>query len=214
MGRARAVALASALGALLAGCATAQIRESRVVTGQVTDASGRPVAKTPVVIVARSLELVTTRMQYEERGRRELKASTDTQGRYRMELVPESLGNNFFLFFYDKTGFDRVKYRRPEPVDITPRLKSDRMVAVNQILQFQVTWPEVERQIAFYGPDSDKGHILLRHGLPEKRETSGERDPASEAWWYYSDGVSYYFTADKLTRTQEFTPILGATPKN
>ncbi len=214
MGRTRAVALASALGVLLAGCATAQIRESRVVTGQVTDASGRPVAKTPVIIVARSLELVTTRMQYEERGRRELKASTDTQGRYRMELVPESLGNNFFLFFYDKTGFDRVKYRRPEPVDITPRLKSDRMVAVNQILQFQVTWPEVERQIAFYGPDSDKSQILLRHGLPEKRETSGESGPGSEAWWYYSDGVSYYFTADKLTRTQEFTPILGATPKN
>jgi hypothetical protein len=122
------------------------------------------------------------------------------------------VGNNFYLFFYDKTGFDRVKYRAPESVDITSRLKQDQVVTVNQALQFQVPWPEVERQVAFYGPDSDKGKILRKHGLPDKREAFGTGEPASEVWWYYADGVSYWFTGNRLVRTQKFTPVQGRAP--
>lgn len=212
MVRARALTVAWLVGMALAGCATVQIQEARVVTGRVTDQSGQPVANTPVVIVGRSLDLVTTRLTYEERGRREVRTTTDTQGRYRMEFVPATLGNNFFLFFHDKTGFDRVKYRRPESLDITPLLERERTVTLNQVLQFHPAWPEVERQIAFYGPGSERGEILGRHGLPEKREASGTGEQATEVWWYYADGVSYWFTGGKLTRTHEFQPIPGAAP--
>jgi hypothetical protein len=197
---------------LLVGCATVELRESRVVTGRVTDESGQPVANTPVLIVGRSLDLVIRRMEYEEQGRQEARTVTDARGQYRMEFVPASLGNNFNLFFYDKTGFDRVKYRPPEPLDITDLLKGSRTVTVNQVLQFQPSWSEVERQIAYYGADSDRGRILRRYGLPEKRETSGTGESASDVWWYYASGVSYWFTGDTLTRTHEFTPIPGATP--
>ncbi|MBI2563926.1 MAG: carboxypeptidase regulatory-like domain-containing protein [candidate division NC10 bacterium] len=208
----RAMAVAGILAFLLAGCATVKINEVRVVTGRVTDLSGQPVATTPVVIVGRSLDLVTTRLEYEERGRQEAKGTTDAEGRYRIEFVPAALGNNFYLFFYDKAGFDQVKYRRPEPLDITPLLERDRALTVNQVLQYNVAWPEVERQMAFYGPGSERAQILRRHGLPEKRETSGTGDAAAEVWWYYADGVSYWFTGDKLTRTHQFQPIPGATP--
>ncbi|MEK6718541.1 MAG: carboxypeptidase-like regulatory domain-containing protein [candidate division NC10 bacterium] len=208
----RAMAVAGIVAFLLAGCATAKINEVRVVTGRITDESGRPVANTPVVIVGRSLDLVTKRLEYEERGRQEAKGTTDAEGRYRIEFVPASLGNNFYLFFYDKAGFDRVEYRRPEPLDITPLLERDRALTVNQVLQYNVAWPEVERQIAFYGPGSERAQILRRHGLPEKRETSGTGDAATEMWWYYADGVSYWFTGDTLTRTHQFQPIPGATP--
>jgi len=208
----RAMAIAGLLGFLLAGCATVEIWGPRVVTGQVTDQSGQPVADTPVLIVARSLDLAEFRMQYVEQGRQEVRATTDAQGRYRIEFVPAKVGNNFYLFWYDKTGFDRVKYRAPASLDITSPLKQNRVVTVNQVLQFQVTWPEVERQIAFYEPDSDRGKLLRRHGLPDKRETSGTDDGASEVWWYYADGVSYWFTGDNLARTHEFPPIPGATP--
>ncbi len=197
---------------LLVGCATVEIRETRVVTGRVTDESRQPVASTPVVIMGRSLDLVTRRMEYEERGRKEARAVTDLQGQYRIEFVPASLGNNFYLFFYDKTGFDRVKYRQPEPLDITTLLDRNQSVTVNQVLQFQPSWAEVQRQIAYYGANSDRGKILRRSGLPDKRETSGTGAEAADVWWYYSDGVSYWFTADKLTRTHEFTPIQGAAP--
>ncbi|HBZ69461.1 MAG TPA: hypothetical protein DEP35_06915 [Deltaproteobacteria bacterium] len=204
--------MAGVLGFLLFGCSTVEIRETRVVTGRVTDESGQPVADSPVVIVGRSLNFVTTRLEYDESWRQETRTRTDAQGQYRIEFVPANLGNNFYLFFYDKTGFNRVKYRQPEPLDITSLLNRDRTVLVNQVLRFQPGWSEVERQIAFYGADSDKGKILRRYGLPEKRETSGTGDTASDVWWYYTYGVSYWFTGDKLARTHEFTPIPGAAP--
>jgi hypothetical protein len=199
-------------GLLLVGCATVQIRETRVVTGRVTDASGQPVAGTPVVVVARSLELAPIRMEYQERGRKEAGAVTDSQGQYRIGFIPASLGNDFSLFFYDKTAFDRVKYRQPAPLDITSMLDRRRTVTVNQVLQFQQSWPEVQRQIDYYGPDSDRGKILRQHGLPEKRERSGPGAEDSDVWWYYADGVSYWFTGDRLARTQKFTPTQGRAP--
>jgi hypothetical protein len=206
------VMMVAVLGSLLVGCATTDIREVRVVTGRVTNQTGQPVANTPVVIVGRSLDLVKTHLEYEERGRQETRTVTDGQGQYRIEFLPASLGNNFYLFFHDKTGFNRVKYRQPEPLDITPLLDRGRTVTVNQVLQFQPSWPEVERQIAYYGAGSDRGKVLLRHGLPAKRETSGTGEQAADIWWYYADGVSYWFAGDRLTRTLEFPPIRGATP--
>lgn len=207
----RGMAVAGALVFLVAGCATVEIRQARVVAGQVTDESGSPVADTPVVVMGRSLDLVTTRMEYQERGRNEVRTTTDGQGRYRLEFVPVTLGNNFYLFFYDKAGFDGVKYRRPEPLDITSLLKRDNDIRVNQVLRFAPAWSEVERQIAFYGRDSERGRILRKFGLPEKREQAGTGDD-SQVWWYYTDGVSYWFTGGKLTKTQEFQPIPADTP--
>jgi len=203
--------VASVLVGLL-GCATVEIRERRVVTGRVTDESGQPVANTRVVIVGRSLVLTTSGLEYEEHGRQDIRLATDAQGQYSIEFVPANLGNNFYLFFYDKTGFDRVKYRKPEPLNITLLLGRDKTVTVNQVLQRHPSWAEVERQIAFYGPDSDRGRILRRHGLPEKRETATIGDATSDVWWYYADGVSYWFAGDTLRRTHEFTPIPEATP--
>ncbi len=208
----RMLMMTGLMGLLLVGCATVEIRESRVVTGRVTDESGQPVTNTPVAVIGRSLDLVSIHWEYEERGRKEARTTTDAQGRYRIEFVPGNLGNNFYLFFYDKTGFDRVKYRQPEPLDITSLLKRDRTVTVNQVLQFQQSWAEVQRQITYYGADSDRGKILRRFGLPEKRETSGSGAEAADVWWYYTDGVSYWFTGDKLARTDEFTPIQRAAP--
>jgi hypothetical protein len=183
-----------------------------VVTGRVTDESGRPVADSPVVIVGRTLELVTRRLQYEERGRQEVRARTDASGRYRIEFVPAALGNNLYIFFHDKTGFDRVKYLRPEPLDITPLLGRDGTVSINQVLRFHPAWSEVERQMAFYGPASERGQILRKHGLPDKREGPRAAEGDAEVWWYYADGVSYWFKDGQLTRTHEFTPIPGAAP--
>ncbi|HSD52341.1 MAG TPA: carboxypeptidase-like regulatory domain-containing protein [Candidatus Methylomirabilis sp.] len=209
---ARALAAAWIVGAVLTGCATVEIRETRIVMGQVTDETGRPVVNTPVVILGRNLDLVTQRLEYEERGRQEVKANTDAEGRYRIEFVPATIGNNFFMFFYDKTGFDRVKFRQPASLDITDLLGRDRILIVNQVLRFQSGWTEVERQIAFYGSDTERGQILRKHGLPDKREGSRTAEGNSEVWWYYADGVSYWFTGEKLTRTHEFTPIPGAVP--
>jgi hypothetical protein len=197
---------------VLAGCATTTVRQARILTGQVTDESGAPVAGNPVLLVARSLDLSAVRMQYDDRGRREVQTVTDSQGRYRIEFVPASLGNNFFLFFSDASGFDRVKYQRLEPLDVTDRLRRDGTTTVNPVLRFQPSWSEAERQIAFYGPESERGRILRRHGVPEKRETPTGPGDQTEAWWYYTDGVAYWFSGPTLVRTSTFPPNPGPLP--
>lgn len=194
---------------VLAGCATTTVQQARILTGRVTDESGAPVAGNPVLLVARSLDLSAVRMQYDERGRREVQTVTDGQGRYRIEFVPASLGNNFFLFFYDASGFDRVKYQRPEPLDVTDRLRRDGTTTVNPVLRFHPSWSEAERQIAFYGAESARGRILRRHGVPEKRETPAGPGDETEAWWYYADGVTYWFSGPTLIRTSTFPSIPG-----
>ncbi len=205
------LAMAILIGALTA-CATVTVRETRVVTGRVTDESGAPVAGNPVLVVARTLRLSKLRLEYDERGRREVRTVTDAEGRFRIEFAPASLGNNFFLFFYDVTGFDRIKFRRPEPLDITDRLNRDQAVVVNHVLRFEPSWAEVERQIARYGAGSDRSRILRQHGLPDKRDMPAGSGAEAEVWWYYADGVNYWFVGDRLTRTSQFPPMARPTP--
>jgi len=203
----KAILAMAVLAGVVTGCATVTVRETRAVTGQVTDESGAPVAGNPVLVVARSLKLSTLRLEYDERGRREVRTVTDAQGRFRIEFAPADLGNNFFLFFYDVTGFDRIKYRRPEPLDITERLSRDQAVAVNHILQFEPSWAEVARQMAHFGAESDRSRILRQHGLPDKRDVPAGSGAEPEVWWYYADGVNYWFVGDRLTRTSQFPPM-------
>lgn len=203
----KAILATAVLVGVMTGCATVTVRETRVVTGQVTDESGAPVAGNPVLVVARSLKLSTLRLEYDERGRREVRTVTDAQGRFRIEFAPADLGNNFFLFFYDVTGFNRIKYRRPEPLDITERLNRDQAVAVNHILQFEPSWAEVARQMAHFGAESDRSRILRQHGLPDKRDVPAGSGGEPEVWWYYADGVNYWFVGDRLTRTSRFPPM-------
>ena len=148
--------------------------------------------------------------EYVERGRKEIKASTDAEGRYRIEFVPAQAGNNFFLFFYDVSGFDGVRYKRPLATEITDLLKSGGSLVANQVLEASPTWSEVERQIAFYGTGSERGRILRTHGLPDKRERPPDAGGDVELWWYYEAGVSFWFTGDTLTKTNKFPPIRGA----
>jgi hypothetical protein len=212
MTRVTAVLGAVILAGALTSCATVSVRNTRVVTGQVTDESGKAVAGNPVLVVARRLDLSALRMEYDELSRREVRTVTDAQGRFRVEFVPVSVGNNFFLFFYDVTGFDRVKYRRPEPLDITDRLRSQPTLVVNHILQFQPSWSELTRQVAYFGAESERGQILRKHGLPDKREVPPSSGADPEVWWYYADGVSYWFVGEHLTRVSQFPPMPQAAP--
>ena len=195
---------------LLAGCATVKVFEMRVVRGVFTDPAGQPVAGSPVLVMGRRLELAMPKMAYVERGRREVRGATDAAGQYRIEFDAGVLGNNFYLFFYDEEGFDRVRFSPPDPLDISDRLKGQRELTIPMVLQFHPAWPEVKRQMAYYGGESDRGKILRRHGLPAKRETSQAGGETFDVWWYPEDGASYWFSQDRLVRTHNFAPLRGA----
>ena len=186
------------VGVLLAGCATVEIRDARVVRGRIVDEAGQPVAGTPVTLVGRTLSLDAPRFAYREERRRDLVARTDEKGEYRFEFTPADLGNNFSLAFYGPEGFDGVRFRRAEPIDLTDPLKVQRELQFDQVLRPAADWPEVQRLMAEYGAESPRGQILRTHGLPEKREDFTLAGEAGETWWYYSLGVSYRFVGPRL----------------
>ena len=205
--RRASVFLSALIFLLIVGCAAVEIREDRTLTGRVVDEAGVPVANCPVLVVARSLRFKPTQLEYAKTAQQEIRTQTDSDGRYRLDFTPSTLGNNLTLFFYDRSGFDTVQYRTPESRDVTDLLRRDRVVSVDQVLLFSPTWPEIARQIAFYGAASDRGRILRRHGLPEERGPSASAGPeAAETWWYRAQGVSYSFSGDRLVQTQTFQP--------
>lgn len=194
------------LAVLLGGCATVEIREGRVIHGRIVDEAGQPVANTPVTLVGRTLAADALTFSYREVQRRELVARTDARGEYRLEFTPADLGNNFHLFFHGAEGFDGVRYRKVEPIDVTEPLKAQRELRFDQVLGTHPGWPEVQRLVAEYGPDSPRGQVVRTHGLPEKREPFTLEGQAGETWWYYRLGVSYRFIGARLLGRYPLTP--------
>ncbi|MGH7380044.1 MAG: carboxypeptidase-like regulatory domain-containing protein [Candidatus Methylomirabilales bacterium] len=203
----RRLALILGVLMLLAGCATARVAERRVLTGRVTDAEGRPVAGTPVLLVGRDLGFALFTLGYEEMGRREARVLTDERGEYRIEVVPGQLGNNLYLFFYDREGFDHVRYARPAAADLTKPLKDEPHVVTNQTLRTHPDWLEVVRLRQEYGPDSHRGRILRQMGLPERREATQSGGDLVEQWHYFSRGITYVLRNGELSGTHQFEPI-------
>lgn len=192
------------------GCATAQIAERRVVSGRITDQQGRPMPGTPVLVVGRQLEL-TAKLDYVELSRRALKVLTADDGWYRVEFVPDEFGNNLYLFFYAEEGFDGIRFQKPEGIDITRRLKEERVLRLDQVLHDHPHWKEVQRKIAQFGADSAKGKALRQLGLPERIDRVAG-DQATKTWWYYASGVSYRFVGPALEGSYTFQPIQGVLP--
>lgn len=195
---------------ILAGCATVQIAEQRVVSGRITDQQGRPVPGTPVLVVGRQLDF-TAKFDYAELDRQGLKVLTADDGWYRAEFIPSELGNNLYLFFYAEKGFDSVRFQKPEGIDITKRLKEGRELRLDQALLDHPQWKEVQRRIAQFGADSMKGKVLRQSGLPERIDR-GAGDQSAETWWYYSKGISYRFAGSTLEGSHAFPPIRGVLP--
>ena len=194
----------------VAGCATVQIREHRIITGRITDQQGRPVPETPVLVVGRKLDL-NLKLEYQELDRRQLKVLTDREGRYRAEFIPEQLGNNLYLFFYAEEGFDAVRFQKPDSIDITSRLGEGKELKFDQVLLDHPKWKEVQQQIALYGADSMRGRVLRQLGLPERIDR-GVGDQPAETWWYYAKGISYRFSGPAIEGSYTFKPIHGVLP--
>ncbi|MBF8297861.1 MAG: hypothetical protein HW395_518 [candidate division NC10 bacterium] len=207
--RVRRIGLLILISSVVA-CATAQITERRVITGRVTDQQGRPVLGTPVQVVGRKLDL-NMKLEYQELDRRQLKVFTDREGRFKLEFVPEQLGNNFYLFFYAEEGFDGVRYQKPDSIDLTDRLREGQELRFDQVLLDHPKWKEVQQQIALYGADSTRGKVLRQLGLPERIDR-GVGDQPAETWWYYAKGISYRFAGPAIEGSYTFKPIRGVLP--
>jgi len=178
-----------------------------VLHGTVRDQSGAPLADYPVRLIKTKTTLnllhFGTGTQLAEAAR----AQTDAEGRWELKVAPDPQFDYFYLRFYDPKTFDPVRYRVPADVDVTKRIRQKPEVVVDAVIGDHPDWSTVQGLLKELGPDSNRGKILRRLGLPERRETVGTPG-GRENWWYYAQGICYQLQADSVLKIRRFDPVL------
>lgn len=189
------VAIAGWLGA---GMGSASDTRTVEVRGTVTDGSGAPV-QGHVVRLLKSRTIVrlagfTTSDQNVE----EMRATTDEHGFFEFGFPVDPQFRYYYLRFYDPKIFDSVRYRLPEDLEISKRVRQGRPVQATVVLAFQPDWPKVKALIDRYGAGSACGQVLRALGLPSRREPlAGGR----ERWEYDTARVAYVVDGGKVLET-------------
>lgn len=175
-----------------------------VVRGQITDASGQPVAGHTVRLLKARTYVTLTNFKFNKRSQdlEEARTTTDRHGFYEFTFPVDRDFRYYYLRFYDPAGFDAVRFRVPEDRDVSRRARKGRPVLANVELRTNPEWPEVKRMIDRYGQASDLGRILRAVGLPTRR--TGEPG-GREIWWYDDHDVSYVLQGEKVLKTRRAT---------
>ncbi|MDQ7005621.1 MAG: hypothetical protein Q9Q40_00130 [Acidobacteriota bacterium] len=169
-----------------------------VVEGQVFDEAGRGLAAVPVVAVERFEHLSLPGLERPAEVREVGRTRTDAAGFYRLDLGSGPFKGRIVLRFGGGPGWDRVRYAPPEEKNITRLLRRRSRAVVNCRVGDAPGWAEVEHAIARAGgPESKRGRILRRHGMP--RETLTLQNGAVE--WRYPR-VTYVFHGDDLVESR------------
>jgi hypothetical protein len=189
------------------GTSTAEI----VIRGTLKDQSGAPMADYPVRLIKTKTTLnllhFSTGSRQVEYGR----GTTDAEGRYELKVSPDPKFDYFYLRFYDPKSFDPVRYSVPADVDITKTFKTRPEVTVDAVIQDHPDWAKVSDMLGQLGADSNRGKILRRLGLPERRQTFAD-SPGRENWWYYAKGLCYQLQGDQVLNLRKFDPVLPPRP--
>jgi hypothetical protein len=197
------LASAAALAPRAAGAAPAIVV---TVAGTVTETGGAPVPGTAVRILKTRTVYSLKSPRSQDQGVEEIRARTDSDGRFSIELTLDPKFPYYYIRFYDPKQFDAVKYRLPVDRDISRAVKEGAPVEVNALLELQPTWPEVRKLVDEYGAASRRGQIVRALGLPTRR-VSGEE--GREIWSYDAAGVSYVLEGDKVVETHR-VPVPAA----
>ena len=178
-----------------------------VVRGTVKDQSGAPLGDYPVRLIKTKTTLNLLHFGTGSQLAEAARAQTDGEGRYEIKIVPDPKFDYFYLRFYDPKTFDPVRYRVPADVDVTKRVRQKPEVVVDAVIGDHPDWGTVKGLLAEFGPDSNRGKILRRLGLPERRETVATA-AGRENWWYYAQGICYQLQADSVLKIRHFDPVL------
>jgi len=169
------------------------------VRGTVTEVGGAPVPGNPVRILKTRTVYSLKAPRSQDQGVEEIRALTDAQGKFSIDLTLDPKFKYYYLRFYDPKEFDGVKYRLPIDLDISRSVKLGVPVEATGVLELQPTWPEVRKLVDEYGAASRRGQIVRALGLPTRR-VSGEE--GREIWTYEAAGVTYVLEGDKVIETR------------
>ncbi|MGD8375799.1 MAG: hypothetical protein PVF68_06640 [Acidobacteriota bacterium] len=159
------------------------------IRGRIVDASGDGVADVAVRFLQARRDFQVLTWEYADQIEQALVARTDEHGFYEATLAPDPEYRFFWLRFYDPETFDAVRYALPPDLDITDQVRSGRPVIRTVELQDDPRWPEVQAWLERLGPDSPRGKIVRRLGIPDRREQAD----GVESFWYQSASAVYRF---------------------
>jgi len=202
----------SLVAILLMAPAAAVAAPETVVTvrGMVAETGGTPVPGNAVRILKTRTVYSMKAPRSQDQGVEEIRALTDAQGKFSLELTLDPKFKYYYVRFYDPKEFDGVKYRLPIDLDISRAVKNGAAVEANGVLELQPTWPEVRKLVDEYGAASRRGQIVRALGLPTRR-VSGEE--GREIWTYDAAGVSYVLEGDKVIETRRMPVPAGDGPQ-
>jgi len=176
-----------------------------VIRGSVVNEEGYGVANLPVRFIMEKRGFNKNHSAIGVLEEKEISTRTDSKGLFEIIWLEDSSFNNFYLRFYREEEFDEVLYQKPQDVDITQSIKLSKTIKVDPVLKFNTKWEEIKAEVDKLGADSDKGRILRRRGIPDKKERfRGKKFKNMQIWWYYSKGICYRFKGSNLDKVFRF----------
>jgi hypothetical protein len=195
----RRLRLLSVACALTLICVGAPVLAAEV-RGQVFDSSGEPLAGVTVAVFeteggGRS---VFGGSEPAPEPTRVASTQTNEQGLYTIELGARQFGGDVFVRCVGGPGWDDLRYALPKPRDVTRELRDGKDVSATFRVRDAPGWHELQREIQRAGgPNSKRGKILRRRGLPPETLTTVE----GRVEWRYP-GVTFVFEGEELVDIQ------------
>lgn len=183
--------------------------ETLLVTGIVTDAAGRPLPGTTVVLEGSRTGFSVRTLSREKHDAQRVSALTDARGEYTLAWTWASYYNHFELLTGDP-------YKRPggaagfltvDQQDLTPRLRGGSPVVAAVTVKDPAPLTALRSFLAgLAGADQRATYEAL--GRPEQVDRLVLPNGVEETWWYFGAGKSIRFRDGKQVEATSFDPVV------
>ncbi|MCP4662781.1 MAG: carboxypeptidase regulatory-like domain-containing protein [bacterium] len=204
------VALMLLLAAVPAGllyARTYRTGDPVTITGQVSDAGGRPMAEVEVLLEVSRRTFKLRSFRREKRDTLRVPATTDQDGRYSIVWRWDSYYNTFELavaLAVRKAGRDSIEvFTR---VDVTEQVKGGSPVVVPLVVE-DTSYLESLREFLAGLASDDELRVYREMGRPDRIDAGESGQDPESSWWYFEAGKVYRFRGGELQQVTHFEPV-------
>ena len=176
------------------------------IRGRITDGAGHGLPDVAVRFLQGRRDFKMLQWEYEDNVLQDVVTRTDEHGFFEAILAPDPEYRFFWLRFFEGASFDAVRYRRPEDLEITDQVRQGRPVIRSVVLEDHPDWVQVEAWLERLGPDSARGQVVRRLGIPDRREKVN----GVESFWYRKTATIYRFQDGAFIGSEEWVISAGA----
>lgn len=177
------------------------------VTGQVTDAQGRPLAGVHVVFEVFRSSFSLRHLERRNKDFRRVETVSGDDGRYRLEWRWDDYFNRFRVGV--RMPGDAAPGDDPElpgEADLGRRLRVSGTAVVPLVIENTEILDAVRRFEASIETD-DQRRVYHDRGYPDEVQVLDERQGRETSWWYFERGEVYRFVGGALQEVESFQPV-------